>query len=166
MGSAALEPLARQNWSRLNAPSGSERLDALQTDLRFIRAGIACQDSSGSPNTWVGTPRARRCAAIDRPYGPAPMTAVVFEGSLAVIVCAASTVGRNRARPTWALPTRSCRPACATGTCAHSGMGYAHFSIQGSSASLGLCANHPRGRIGWPAETLDDSPPSPPCHAS
>src|SRR2546428_50615 len=62
-------------------------------------------------------------------------------------------------------PHQVVQPARATGTCAHSRVGCAHFSIQGSSASLDLCANHPRGRIGLRAETLDDRPPFTLLHA-
>ena len=62
-------------------------------------------------------------------------------------------------------PHQVVQPARATGTCAHSRVGCAHFSIQGSSASLDLCANHPRGRIGRRTGALDDRPPFTLLHA-
>src|SRR2546428_2810836 len=62
-------------------------------------------------------------------------------------------------------PHQVVQPARATGTCAHSRVGCAHFSVQGSSASLDLCANHPRGRIGRRTSALDDRPPFTLLHA-
>src|SRR5258708_39028923 len=86
IGSVASTPVVRQYRSRLNAPSGSARLDALHTDFSAMRAGMFSHDSIGSPNTWVGAPRACRYAATERPYGPAPMTAVVVAGFVAVAI--------------------------------------------------------------------------------
>src|SRR5258708_5835681 len=86
IGSVASAPVARQYRSRLNAASGSARLDALHTDFSAMPAGMFTQDSIGSPNTWVGAPRACRYAATERPYGPAPMTAVVVAGLWAVVI--------------------------------------------------------------------------------
>src|SRR2546428_13804367 len=80
IGSDAGAPLTLRYASRLWAPSGAARLEALQTDFRNMRAGILRQESIGSPKTCTGTPCPRRGAAIDRPEGPAPMTAVVVEG--------------------------------------------------------------------------------------
>src|SRR5213594_1950751 len=77
MGSFTRIPATSRYRSRLCASCGSERLEALQTDFRYIRAGIFRHDSIGSPNTWTGTPCASRWAATDRPYGPDPITAVV-----------------------------------------------------------------------------------------
>src|SRR5258708_14948609 len=89
IGSSAIDPVASQKASRLNAPSGPARLEALHTDFSFMRAGILCQDSMGSPNTRVGTALACRWAAIERPYGPAPMTAVVFVDRWAGVIALA-----------------------------------------------------------------------------
>src|SRR5713226_9155667 len=94
MGSVATAPEVRQYRSRLNAPSGSARLDALHTDFSAMRAGILCHDSMGSPTTWVGTPRACRWAATERPYGPAPMTAVVLPAAWKASLLARITDGR------------------------------------------------------------------------
>src|SRR3989442_2699489 len=84
--SVASVAVARQYRSRLNAASGSARLDALHTDFSAMRAGMLCHDSIGSPKTWVGAPRACKYAATERPYGPAPMTAVVVAGFWAVVI--------------------------------------------------------------------------------
>src|SRR5258708_15995194 len=86
IGSVASARVAREYGSRLNAASGSARLDALHTDFSAIRAGMFSHDSIGSPNTWVGAPRACRYAATERPYGPAPMTAVVVARFWAVVI--------------------------------------------------------------------------------
>jgi hypothetical protein len=37
--------------------------------------GIVRQNAIGSPKTRTSTPARRRCAAAERPYGPAPITA-------------------------------------------------------------------------------------------
>lgn len=50
--------------------------EAAGVDLRSIPSGMwSRQLTMGSPKTRTGMPRARRWAAVDSPYGPAPMTA-------------------------------------------------------------------------------------------
>src|SRR5882724_2352756 len=49
---------------------------AVQLDRRNIPAGIWRQKDMGSPNTRTSKPSiARKCAAADRAYGPAPTIA-------------------------------------------------------------------------------------------
>src|SRR5229473_7072957 len=95
IGSVASAPVARQYRSRLNAAWGSARLDALHTDFSAMRAGMFSHDSIGSPKTCVGAPRACKYAATERPYGPAPMTAVVVAGFWAVVI---ARTGRSEER--------------------------------------------------------------------
>src|SRR5260370_27035428 len=86
IGSVASAPVVGQYRSRLNAASGWARLDALHTDFSAMRAGMFSHDSIGSPKTLVGAPRACKYAATERPYGPAPMTAVVVAAFWAVVI--------------------------------------------------------------------------------
>ena len=54
---------------------GSAICDAPQFDRKHIPAGICfSQNAIGCPNTIVSTPAARRYAAAESPYGPAPIT--------------------------------------------------------------------------------------------
>src|SRR5262245_50717572 len=53
-------------------------------DLRFTPIGILSQKRIGSPKMRYFTPRARRCAANDRPYGPAPIIATSVSGFILV----------------------------------------------------------------------------------
>src|SRR5690349_21526522 len=50
-------------------------LDALQMDLRCMPGGMRSQNSIVLPKTRAGMPPARRCAARESPYGPAPRIA-------------------------------------------------------------------------------------------
>src|SRR5271155_1903491 len=50
--------------------------EANPSDLNLMPLGIwFCQVSMAGPNIRKSTPRASRCAATDRPYGPAPTIA-------------------------------------------------------------------------------------------
>src|SRR5438309_7744999 len=81
--------------TRLKLPSGSARLEALHADLRYNLDGMARHDSIGSPSTTVGT--SRRCAATERPYGPAPMTVTASVRFWRVVIgCALPTLSTTR----------------------------------------------------------------------
>src|ERR1700748_2093984 len=49
-------------------------------DLRFTPTGILSQKRIASPKMRYFTPRARRCAANESPYGPAPIIATSVAG--------------------------------------------------------------------------------------
>ncbi|GAA4872671.1 hypothetical protein GCM10023235_59660 [Kitasatospora terrestris] len=54
-------------------------------DLRNIPTGILTRQlSMGIPNMRTGTRRARRCATVARPYGPAPTTVTGTADALAL----------------------------------------------------------------------------------
>src|SRR2546430_17045773 len=95
IASRVAPPRSLLKRSRLKVPSGSARLEALHTDLRYILDGMARHDSIGSPRTTVGT--SRRCAATERPYGPAPMTVTASVRFWRVVIgCALPTLSTTR----------------------------------------------------------------------
>src|ERR1700733_3885922 len=68
-------PVAWQKSASVCPGAGEDRLDASGVDFRHMPVGMfSRQLDITSPNTRTGTPRPRRGAAPDSPYGPAPMT--------------------------------------------------------------------------------------------
>jgi len=64
----------------VNSEPGSDRLDAQGKDLSSIPDGMLFfHEPIGSPKILCSTPRAPRCAASDKPYGPDPMIATSTE---------------------------------------------------------------------------------------
>ncbi|GGN89526.1 hypothetical protein GCM10011579_084490 [Streptomyces albiflavescens] len=64
----------------MNPGLGADSTEALGGDFSSMPAGMfSAQLAIGEPNTLTLRPRAFRCAAVDRPYGPAPMTTTVLD---------------------------------------------------------------------------------------
>src|SRR6185437_1543987 len=55
-------------------------------DLRFTPMGMLTQKRIASPKMRYFTPRARRCAANERPYGPAPIIATSVPGFILITI--------------------------------------------------------------------------------
>src|SRR6516164_9033068 len=53
-------------------------------DLRLMPTGILSQKRIASPKIRYFTPRARRCAANESPYGPAPIIATLVAGFIPI----------------------------------------------------------------------------------
>ena len=58
-------------------------------DLRFTPTGMLRQKRIASPKMRYFMPRARRCAAKERPYGPAPIIATSISGFIPKIILSA-----------------------------------------------------------------------------
>src|SRR5437016_6246844 len=56
------------------------------SDLRFTPTGMLTQKRIGSPKMRYFTPRERRCAAKERPYGPAPIIATSVPGFILITI--------------------------------------------------------------------------------
>src|SRR5690242_4729145 len=68
-------PCALQNCARVNCLFGPYRSDHDPRDFRSIPFGISfSQLCIGMPKTRCSSPRPLKWAAIDNPYGPAPIT--------------------------------------------------------------------------------------------
>src|ERR1700688_982452 len=78
-GSRSSRPRALQYSGNVKLRCGTATLVAHPNDLRLIDAGICSQKLIGEPKIRRSTLRCFRCAATDRPYGPAPTMATSVE---------------------------------------------------------------------------------------
>ena len=77
MGSVCcIPPLATYSFSEYRPP-GAERLDAPHAERNFMPSGmLPRQNDIKSPKERVSIPAACKCAEMERPYGPAPITVI------------------------------------------------------------------------------------------